>query len=237
MVAEAPRPPVHVKGTMDKPGSPGRGWRQAVKGIAMRYRTLALAAAALAVTAAGCDREPADQAEAPATATAAAPAPAPAEPPVAVVEGFHHQPGFEAPGYFLSPTPIRVGNYAFTHLGIGAPSDFQTWEKGDRSSTFGPILIAFDDTTSPMVPNELGGEGHKVTVRVLPEAYSFEAGKLTFRGRDAKLGEVVFSGTFDEAALKRAMAEGASQETVLTGDLKVGAEPARKVALTYWVGD
>lgn len=201
----------------------------------MRFRTLALAAALLAVTAAGCDRKPAAPEEAP--VAEARPAPAPAEPSLHVAEGFKHQAGLDASGYYLSPTPFQVGDYRFAHMAIGAPSDFQTWEKGDHSSTFGPILFQFDDLTSPVVPNALGGEGRSVTLRVLPEAYSFDAGKLTFRGKDAKLGEVLFVGTFDQAALARAQAEGSSQSTVLSGDLKIGAQPVRKVTFTYWVGD
>ena len=203
----------------------------------MRYRTLALAAAVLAVTAAGCNRKPAAPAETLVAEAQPAPAPAPAEPSLHVAEGFKHQAGLDASGYYLSPTPFQVGDYRFAHMAIGAPSDFQTWEKGDHSSTFGPILIKFDDLASPLVPNELGGEGHAVTLRVLPEAYSFDAGKLTFRGKDAKLGEVLFVGTFDQAALARAQAEGSSQSTVLSGDLKIGAQPVRKVTFTYWVGD
>lgn len=203
----------------------------------MRYRTLALAAAVLAVTAAGCNRKPAAPAETPAVEAAPIPAPAPAEPTLHVTEGFRHQAGLDASGYYLSPTPFQVGDYRFAHMAIGAPSDFQTWEKGDHSSTFGPILIQFDDLTSPVVPNELGGEGRAVQVRVLPEAYTFDAGRLTFRGKDARLGEVLFVGTFDQAALAQARSDGSSQATVLSGDLKIGAQPVRKVTFTYWVGD
>jgi len=203
----------------------------------MRHRTLVLAAAVLAMTAAGCNRKPEKQAEAPAAPVAPAPPPTPVEPTLAVADGYHHQAGLDASGYYLSPSNFRIGAYQFSHLAIGAPSDFQTWEKGDRASTFGPILIAFDDTTSPLVSNELGGEGHAVSVRVLPDAYSFDAGKLTFRGRDPKLGDVVFVGAFDQAALARARAEGSTQSVVLTGDLKVGAQPAQKIAFTYFVGD
>ena len=203
----------------------------------MRYRTFALATVLLATAVAGCNRKPAAQAEAPAVAAAPAPAPTPAEPSLHVSEGFKHQAGLDASGYYLSPASFQVGNYRFAHMAIGAPSDFQTWEKGDHSSTFGPILMQFDDVTSPLVPNELGGEGHSVSVRVLPDAYSFDAGKLTFRGKDPKLGEVVFVGAFDQAALAQARNDGSSQSTVLSGDLKIGAQPVRKVSFTYWVGD
>lgn len=203
----------------------------------MRYRTLALAAAVLAVTAAGCNRKPAEPAQTPAVEAQPIPAAPPPEPALHVAEGFRHQAGLDASGYYLSPTPFQVGDYRFAHMAIGAPSDFQTWEKGDHSSTFGPILLQFDDMSSPVVPNELGGEGRSVTVRVLPDAYSFDAGKLTFRGKDPKLGQVVFIGTFDQAALAQARSDGSSQAAVLSGDLKIGEQPVRKVSFSYWVGD
>ncbi len=203
----------------------------------MRYRTFALAAVLLAATATGCNRKPAEPA--PAAPVAAAPVPAAVlvDPVLQVADGYKHQAGLDASGYYLSQASVQVGNYRFTHLAIGAPSDFQTWETGDHSSTFGPILMQFDDVSSPKAPNELGGEGHTVQVRVLPDAYSFDAGRLTFRGKDAKLGEVVFVGAFDQAALAQARNDGSSQSAVLSGDLKVGAQPARKVSFTYWVGD
>ncbi len=203
----------------------------------MRYRTFALTAAVMAVAVSGCNKRPEPKAEAPVAEETPAPAPPPAGTAISVAEGFHHQADFEASGYYLSPTAFRTGNYEFTHIGVGMPSDFQTWEKGDRTSTFGPILIAFDDVSSPRIPTELGGENHAVSVRVLPQAYSFDAGRMTFRGTDPKLGEVLFVGTFDKAALQRAKASGASQEIVLRGDLKIGEAPVRKVSFTYWVGD
>lgn len=203
----------------------------------MRYRTLALAAAVLAVTAAGCNRKPAAPAEAPVVEAKPIPAPPPAEPALQVTEGFKHQAGLDASGYYLSPTPFQVGNYRFAHMAIGMPSDFQTWEKGDHTSTFGPILMQFDDVTSPAVPNEMGGEGRSVSVRVLPDAYSFDAGRLTFRGKDPRLGQVVFVGAFDQAALAQARSDGTSQSAVLSGDLKIGDQPLRKVSFSYWAGD
>ncbi|MDP1632084.1 MAG: hypothetical protein Q8L66_11770 [Caulobacter sp.] len=203
----------------------------------MRNSTLAVTAAVLAVTISGCNRKAESEAPAPVAVEAAAAAPQTTEPTLVVADGFHHQAGLDASGYYLSPEPIRIGNFELSHLGVGAPSDFQTWEKGDHGSTFGPILIEFSDTTSPKASNEMGGGNPSVTLRVLPEAYSFNAGKLTFRGRNAKLGEVVFSGTFDQAALARARSEGSGQDTVLKGELKVGNQPVQPVSLFYWAGD
>lgn len=203
----------------------------------MRSVTLALAIGALTLTAA-CNRKP-EKAEAPA-APAAAPAPvaaAPVEPHITVDPGFAHQAQFDASGYYLSAQPVQTGPWKLTNIGVGAPSDFAQWEEGDRASVFGPILFQFEDTTSPRQVSETGQESHSVSVRVLPQAYRFEAGKVTFKGSDPKLGEVLFTGSFDAAALQKARNEGVSAAPVLRGKLKVGDAPARDVALNYWTGD
>lgn len=204
----------------------------------MRFAIIALTVGAVAFTTA-CNRKT-DKAETPPPATAEASppaAPAVANPPVEVPAGFRHEAAFDASGYYMTPQPVQIGNYRLTHLGIGAPSDFQQWEKGERASVFGPILVQFDDVTSPTQSNEMGGEAHTVSVRVLPQAYSLSAGKVTFRGADPKLGEVLFSGNFDPAALTQARNDGSSQSPVLRGLLKVGDAPTRPVAMVYFVGD
>lgn len=202
----------------------------------MRLATLALTCGALLLTAA-CNRKSETAAEAPPPAAAPAPAaPAPVEPPLAAPAGFHHQASFDASGYYVAEG-VRVGNYRLTHIGVGAPSDFSQWEEGDRASVFGPILFQFEDVTSPKTADPTDGEAHAVSVRVLPQAYNLAPGKLAFKGSDPKLGEVVFVGTVDEEALAQARAEGATSAPILRGDLKVGDAPARKVALTYVVGE
>jgi len=198
----------------------------------MRLATFAFVTATLAVTLAGCDRKPEPPAAPPVAET-----PAPAPTPAPVIEGFSHQAGFDASGYYLTPTEVKVGNFRLTHMGIGAPSDFAQWETGDRASTFGPILFEFDDVTSPTQTNEMGGESRTVRVRVLPAAYGFAPDAIRFRGQDPRLGEVIFTGAFDPAALTRSRTEGSGPDPVLTGELRIGQAPARQVAFTYWAGD
>lgn len=202
----------------------------------MRLVTVALACSVLAVLA-GCNRKPETTEAAPVAAQAPVAPATPTAPDLKLAQGFRHQDKFDASGYYLTAEPLVIGNYRLTHMGVGAPSDFSQWEDGKRASVFGPILFQFDDITSPTQTNEMGGEAHTVSVRVLPKAYSFSPGEVTFVGSDAKLGEVVFSGTFDEAALTRARNEGSSQAPVLKGLLKVGTAAPRPVALAYFVGD
>ncbi len=203
----------------------------------MRSVTFALAIGALALAAA-CSRK-AEKAEAPApVATAPAEAPvAPPEPHIDVAPGFTHQAQFDASGYYLAAQPVQAGVWKLSHVGVGAPSDFAGWEAGSRDAVFGPILFQFEDTSSPKQTSEGGAESHTVILRVLPQAYSFEPGKVTFKGADPKLGEILFSGAFDAAALAQARNEGFSPRPVLRGALKVGDAPARQVALNYYLGD
>jgi len=201
----------------------------------MRLATVALACSALALLGA-CNRK-AEKAEAPPPVAApAAVAPAPVEPALAAPTGFHHQASFDASGYYVAEG-IRVGNYRLTHIGVGAPSDFSQWEEGDRASVFGPILFQFEDTSSPKTADPTDGEAHVTSVRVLPQAYNLEPGRLTFKGSDPTLGDVVFVGTVDQAALAQAKAEGLSSAPILRGMLKVGDAPARQVAMSYFVGE
>jgi len=202
----------------------------------MRLATIALTCGVLFLTAA-CNRKTEKTAEAPPAAATPAPvAVPPVETHIAIPNGFRHQALFDASGYYVAEG-VRVGNYQLNNIGVGAPSDFSQWEEGDRASVFGPILFQFDDVTSPKSVNELGAETHTVTVRVLPQAYNLEAGKLAFKGSDPKLGEVIFDGSFDQAALAKAKAEGSSSAPILRGELKVGDAPVRKVALAYFVGE
>lgn len=202
----------------------------------MRLHHIALASAALAVLLAGCDRK-AETAGAPPATPAPAPAPAAPTSPAPVIEGFSHQAGFDASGYLMPQAEVRVGTYRLTHVGLGSPSDFTQWEKGDHSSTFGPILLEFEDTSSPVQTNEMGGESHTVSARVLPAAYAFGPDGVSFRGQDPRLGAVILTGKFDLAALEAARAEGSGSQAVLTGELRVGGGAPTPVSFLYWVGD
>lgn len=201
----------------------------------MRASHLAIAIVAAMIVLTGCKRPEEPPAAAPAEPQVAEPAEPVAAP--SVPEGFQHDPAFDASGYFMTQTPVQAGNYKLRHIAIGAPSDFAQWEAGGRT-VFGPILFHFDDVTSPKQTNELGGEAHTVSTRVLPQSYRFTPGDVTFRGVDPKLGEVVFSGSFDEAAFTAARQNGGSDGApVLMGSLQVGGERIRNISFSYWVGD
>lgn len=171
---------------------------------------------------------------------AAAPAPpaAPAVPaPSTPVAGFNHSGTLDATGYYLPRNEIRFGAFRLNHLGVGAASDFDQWEQGDRSSVFGPLLLQFDDTSSPLQTNEMGGEAHAINVRVLPSAYSVAGRSLRFAGQDERLGKVTFDGVFETAALAQARTEGSGAQVVLTGTLVIGSTRFSNASFTFFAGD
>jgi hypothetical protein len=204
----------------------------------MRISTLALSAAVAAALLAGCGRKEERTPEpAPAPAPAPTPAPGPAAAADAAVTGFTHTGAFDLAGFYMPQAEVRVGNWKLEQLGVGSGSDFAQWEQGDRMSTFGPILLEFADTTSPMQTGETGAESHTVKVRVLPTGYATDGKTMKFAGTDPKLGQVTFEGAFDVAALSEAKAQGASEQTVLNGTLQVGDTRFANTRFSFYAGD
>ena len=193
---------------------------------------------------AACNQKPAppasgaDTVNLPAAATPAPPQPPPSG-PAAPTPGFTHDKGADLFGYFLPAKEVKVGNWRLTALSLGQEGEFADWEAGKRMATYAPVMLEFEDVTSPTQTNELGQTVHKVTTRVLPTSYAVSGGKLAFAGQDAKLGPVGFAGAIDLAALKASKAKGPNggPQTILRGDLKVGAAEFKGLEFTWFGGD
>lgn len=153
--------------------------------------------------------------------------------------GFTHPAGAMLFGYYMPTAEVKTGNWQLTNFHFGDEEGFKDWEAGRRSPTYAPIMLEFDDVTSPKATNELGGEYHTVSERILPDAYSISAdGKVDFVDKNSKLGRVTFHGRFDQAALQAATRENADTSgTVLTGTLKVGDKTFENVSFTWFGGD
>jgi hypothetical protein len=89
--------------------------------------------------------------------------------------GFQHEPGFDAQGYYRPDQPIGAGQLRLTSVAVGAPSDFEAWEGGKREEVFGPIVMEFEDLSSPMEDAE-NGQRHTVRVAVKPLSYRVAPG-------------------------------------------------------------
>jgi hypothetical protein len=147
----------------------------------MHIRYLAGAAILAALAVAACDRT---------AAPAGAPEPA----------AFSHATSVDISGYYMPVEPVRVGKWSLDHIFVGQAAEFESWEGGARGEPFGPVMIQFDDATSPMVQTELG-EAHSVTARVLPTRYAVTDAAVRFEGESPELGRVTFDGVLDQGAL------------------------------------
>lgn len=139
-------------------------------------------------------------------------------------------------GYYLPMDEAKSGKWALDHVFVGQAAEFRSWEAGQRSATFAPVMLQFDDTTSPITQTELG-EARSVTARVLPTRYTVNDGEVQFEGRSPELGRVMFSGRLDHGALATARRNLGDEGAVLTGSLKIGDAPAQAVRLRWWMGD
>lgn len=184
----------------------------------MRKLSLLALAGLTALTLASCDSGGGSR-------TAAPPPPA-----------FTHTASGDLSGYYLPMDPARVGKWSFDHVFVGQAPEFESWKAGQRTGTFAPVMLQFDDTSSPKVQTELG-EAHSVTVRVLPTSYSVNDAEIRFEGRSPELGVVMFSGRLDQGALATARRNLGDEGVVLTGSLKVGDNAAQAVRLRWWMGD
>ena len=198
----------------------------------------AVLAAALVLTSCNKPTQEPSAPVSPGQPTAIAPPPEPVAPaaPAVQLTGFFHQPGLNQFGYYFAKAPIQFGNFKLRGLHLGAPEDFANYEKGQRiSPNYAPIMLEFDDVTSPLRENELGQPYHEVSRRVLPNAYKVTAEQVSFRGQDDVLGQVSFEGQIDAKALERVHAGGA-EETVLTGALTAMGQTLNR-AFVWFGGD
>lgn len=183
-------------------------------------RSILLAASLLALAA--CDRP--DR-----------PADAPSAPPAGAT-AFSYASTGDLSGYYMPAGEVRVGKWSFDHIFVGQAAEFRSWTQGDRSATFAPVMLQFDDATSPMVQTELG-EARSVSARVLPTRYAVSDERIEFEGTSPELGRVAFEGRLDPGALATSRRNLGDEGVVVTGTLTAGGETVRDVRLRWWMGD
>ena len=173
-------------------------------------RILILSAAALALALAAC--EPPAPGKTGEGGGAAAPA-----------RAFASSQQDDLSGYYIPADQMAANGWTFHHIFIGQASDFEAWEAGQRSATFAPIMIEFEDASSPMVQTEMG-ESRSGRARILPTSYSVSDDRVRFEGR------------LDPEALAEARRNLGDENPVLTGTLSVGRTQFG-VRLRWWAGD
>lgn len=185
----------------------------------MRTRILVGAALLATVALASCERPP-----------------EPAGAPAATSAAFNYTSPADISGYYMPVEPVRIGPWSLDHLFVGQASEFETWEGGSRSKTFGPVMIQFDDASSPAVATG-PGQAHGVTARVLPIRYDVTDTTVSFEGRSPELGRVAFDGRLNPDALATARRNLGDDGVVMTGILTAGGQTVRDVRLRWWMGD
>lgn len=192
----------------------------------MRIRTVIALAAALA--AAACER--------PAETAATRDAPAAASASASAAGAFSYAATSDLSGYYMPLSPVRIGKWSFDHVFVGQAFEFEAWRGVQSDTTFAPVMLHFDDVTSPMVQTELG-ESHSITARVLPTRYAVSDDRISFEGTSAELGAVRFEGRLDPGALATARRNLGDEGVVVTGTLTAAGETVRDVRLRWWMGD
>ena len=149
---------------------------------------------------------------------------------------FVHAVEADVSGYYLPVSELAVGSLRLDHIFLGQTFEFEAWEKGETSQTFAPVMLQFDDVSSPMVPTELG-EAHSVSVRVLPTTYSVTDGAIRFTGTSDELGAVSLDVQLDQEALATARRNLGDEGAVLTGTLIAGGQTFNNVRFRWYGGD
>lgn len=194
----------------------------------------ALVATVAVVLLAGCGQS----AETTKSEAAAAAVPPPAVAVDPSFTGFTKPKGDDQFGYYLPAAEVKVGDYRLDHLHIAGQQGFGDWERGERTKTYGPVMLEFVDITSPARKNALGNVTYSVKLKVLPDAYAVTDDRVRLVGKHPKLGDVRMDVKIDPAALKKSKAtKGKDGVTVATGALQVGDAPFKDVAFTWRGGD
>jgi hypothetical protein len=143
-------------------------------------------------------------------------------------------------GYYLPKGTVRTGKFSLRDIAIGGADDFRKYLAGQRMATYAPVMIEFDDVTSPQRTDETGAPYYANAPRVLPAAFRLEGTTLTFAGDDKQLGHVTFAGKLAAYMLSAKVSpdeRAAMNEAPLTGDLTVGKTTFRHVMFTWFGGD
>ena len=168
---------------------------------------------------------------------------------VPAMSGFSRDATADLQGYYIPlwnaetgvSAKYRAGNFVLNNLAISTKTELAAFEKSGSSGieNYAPVMLEFDDVTSPTGENELGQTYYETTERILPDAYAITTDTLTFKGTGPTLGTVTFTGKADPKDIKAARNAPAhiSKGAVLTGTLTVGDTVIENVELMWYGGE
>jgi len=103
---------------------------------------------------------------------------------------------------------------------------------------FPPLILLFEDRSSPTGVGELGNTYYEVTHVFEPSHYAVTDQTLAFWGQHEVLGQISFEGEFDAAQVAE-MQNGNPQnaQSALTGTFMIGEQTFENVSFQGWLGD
>lgn len=138
-------------------------------------------------------------------------------------------------GYYMPDTDVGVGDIRLDNIAVGMDWEFEEFFAG-QPERYQPLVMAFDDVSSPTGVGELGNTYYEVTYAVFPENFLITDTSLTFSGTHEAIGDYSFEGTFNAAQVE-AFHEGFPAEGALTGTLRIGDEVFEDISFQGWMGD
>lgn len=139
-------------------------------------------------------------------------------------------------GYYMPIEAYRSGNWVLRNIFIGQAADFASWQAGSRTPSFAPIMLEFEDVTSPMVASEIG-EVRSGQIRILPSGYTISEDVVMFEGQDQTLGRITLSARLDLDELATSRRNLGDDGAVLEGRLATGTRSSEGVRFRWWAGD
>ena len=138
-------------------------------------------------------------------------------------------------GYYLPDADVGVGDIRLDHIAVGMDWEFEEFFAG-QPDRYQPLVMAFDDVSSPTGVGELGNTYYEVSYAVFPENFLITDSAMTFSGTHDVIGAYSFEGTFNAQQVE-AFHEGFPAEGALTGTLRIGDEVFENVSFQGWMGD
>jgi len=138
-------------------------------------------------------------------------------------------------GYYIPDTDVGSGDIRLDHISVGMDWEFEEFFAG-QPDRYQPLVMAFDDVSSPTGVGELGNTYYEVSYAVFPENFLITDSAMTFSGTHEVIGTYSFEGTFNAAQVE-AFHQGFPAEGALTGTLRIGDEVFENVSFQGWMGD
>lgn len=143
----------------------------------------------------------------------------------------------ELAGYYLPATEVGAGPVMLDHIYLGMGFEFAEYFAGVEGA-YSPLMVIFEDRSSPTGVGELGNTYYEVTHVFEPSHYAVTDEGLAFWGQHDVLGQISFEGEFD-AAQVAAMQNGYPEnaQSALVGTITIGTQTFENVSFQGWLGD